>query len=93
MCLERVADLLEWSAPLRTNRRAAHWPCSANPSLRRAKSREHERHEESRSNALDVVAATHGHAEPLARYLREHDVESGVIRTAWEDEGGADDYE
>jgi len=39
------------------------------------------------------VLATHGHAEALARYLREHDVESGVIRTAWEDEGGADDYE
>jgi putative mRNA 3-end processing factor len=39
------------------------------------------------------VLATHGHAEPLARFLREQGVEAGVIRTAWEDEGGADDYE
>ena len=39
------------------------------------------------------VYATHGHAEPLARFLREHGLESGVMRTAWEDEGGADDYE
>jgi putative mRNA 3-end processing factor len=39
------------------------------------------------------VLATHGHAEPLARFLCEQGVEAGVIRTAWEDEGGADDYE
>jgi putative mRNA 3-end processing factor len=39
------------------------------------------------------VIATHGHAEPLARFLREHGFESSVMRTAWEDEGGADDYE
>jgi putative mRNA 3-end processing factor len=39
------------------------------------------------------VIATHGHAEPLARFLREHGIDSGVMRTAWEDEGGADDYE
>jgi len=39
------------------------------------------------------VLATHGHAEPLARFLREHGVDAGVIRTAWEHEGGADDYE
>ncbi len=39
------------------------------------------------------VLATHGHAEPLARFLREQGVDAGVIRTAWEDEGGADDYE
>ena len=32
------------------------------------------------------VLATHGHAEPLARYLSEHGLESGVIRTAWEGE-------
>ena len=39
------------------------------------------------------VIATHGHAEPLARFLREQGIESSVMRTAWEDEGGADDYE
>jgi putative mRNA 3-end processing factor len=39
------------------------------------------------------VLTTHGHAEPLARYLREQGRESGVIRTAWEDETGADDHE
>ncbi len=39
------------------------------------------------------VLATHGHAEPLARFLREQGVDAGVIRTAWEDEGGGDDYE
>jgi len=38
------------------------------------------------------VLATHGHAEPLARFLREQGVDAGVIRTAWEDEGG-DDHE
>jgi putative mRNA 3-end processing factor len=32
------------------------------------------------------VLATHGHAEPLARYLAEQGVDSGVIRTAWEGE-------
>ena len=37
------------------------------------------------------VLATHGHAEPLARFLREQGVDAGVIRTAWEDEGGADE--
>ena len=39
------------------------------------------------------IVATHGHAEPLARFLREQGLESRVMRTAWEDEGGADDYE
>ena len=40
------------------------------------------------------VLATHGHAESLARVLREHGVDAGVIRTAWEHEGGgADDHE
>jgi putative mRNA 3-end processing factor len=39
------------------------------------------------------VLATHGHAAPLARYLRERGLDAGVIRTAWEDEGGADDHE
>ena len=33
------------------------------------------------------VLASHGHAEPLARYLASQGVESGVIRTAWEGEG------
>jgi len=39
------------------------------------------------------VIATHGHAEPLARFLREQGLDSSVMRTAWEDEGGADDSE
>ena len=33
------------------------------------------------------VLATHGHADPLARFLREQGREAGVIRTAWEGEG------
>jgi putative mRNA 3-end processing factor len=36
------------------------------------------------------VLATHGHAEPLARYLREAGREAGVIRTAWEGEPTGD---
>ena len=36
------------------------------------------------------VLATHGYAEPLARYLSEHGLESGVIRTAWEGEPTGD---
>jgi putative mRNA 3-end processing factor len=36
------------------------------------------------------VLVTHGHAEPLARYLAEHGRESGVIRTAWEGEPTGD---
>jgi putative mRNA 3-end processing factor len=32
------------------------------------------------------VLASHGHAEPLARYLRTQGLDSGVIRTAWEGE-------
>ena len=39
------------------------------------------------------VIATHRHAGPLARFLREQGLDSSVMRTAWEDEGGADDYE
>jgi putative mRNA 3-end processing factor len=46
-----------------------------------------------RETGAERVLATHGHAEPLARYLQEHGVDSGIIRTAWEHEGGADDYE
>jgi putative mRNA 3-end processing factor len=33
------------------------------------------------------VLATHGHAGPLARHLREMGLDAGVIRTAWEGEG------
>jgi putative mRNA 3-end processing factor len=32
------------------------------------------------------VLATHGHAEPLARFLQAQGYESGVLRTAWEGE-------
>ena len=39
------------------------------------------------------VIATHGHAEPLARYLREQGLDASVMRTAWEGEGGSDDSE
>jgi putative mRNA 3-end processing factor len=39
------------------------------------------------------VLATHGHAEPLARFLKSQGLDSGVIRTAWEGEGGGDDAE
>ena len=39
------------------------------------------------------VLATHGHAEVLARHLRELGLDAGVLRTAWEGEGGADDHE
>jgi putative mRNA 3-end processing factor len=37
------------------------------------------------------VLATHGHAEPLARHLRELGLEAGVMRTAWEGEAGSDE--
>jgi putative mRNA 3-end processing factor len=33
------------------------------------------------------VLASHGHADPLARYLASQGLKSGVIRTAWEGEG------
>ena len=36
------------------------------------------------------VLATHGHAEPLARYLRERGLDAGVMRTAWEGEPEGD---
>jgi putative mRNA 3-end processing factor len=36
------------------------------------------------------VLATHGHAESLARYLRSHGLDSGIIRTAWEGEPTGD---
>lgn len=35
------------------------------------------------------VLTTHGYPEPLARYLREQGIDSGVIRSAWEGEGAA----
>jgi putative mRNA 3-end processing factor len=37
------------------------------------------------------VLATHGHAEPLARYLKSRGLEAGVMRTAWEGEAGSED--
>ena len=36
------------------------------------------------------VLVTHGHAEPLARYLSERGHDAGVIRTAWEGEPTGD---
>jgi len=36
------------------------------------------------------VLATHGHAEPLARYLTGRGLASGVMRTAWEGEPSGD---
>ncbi len=39
------------------------------------------------------VLATHGHAEPLARHLRGLGLDAAVMRTAWDDESGADDHE
>jgi putative mRNA 3-end processing factor len=36
------------------------------------------------------VLATHGHSEPLARHLRAHGLDAGVIRTAWEGEPTGD---
>jgi putative mRNA 3-end processing factor len=36
------------------------------------------------------VLATHGHAEPLARFLQSTGLESGIIRTAWEGEPSGD---
>jgi putative mRNA 3-end processing factor len=35
--------------------------------------------------------ATHGHADALARYLRDRGLDAGVLRTAWEGEAGADE--
>jgi putative mRNA 3-end processing factor len=36
------------------------------------------------------VLATHGHAEPLARFMKERGLDAGVIRTAWEGEPTGD---
>ena len=36
------------------------------------------------------VLATHGHAEPFARFLAETGIQSGIIRTAWEGEAAGD---
>ena len=41
-------------------------------------------------SGASCVLATHGHAEPLARYLRSAGLESGIIRTAWEGEPSGD---
>jgi putative mRNA 3-end processing factor len=35
------------------------------------------------------VLTTHGYPEPLARYLREQGIDSGVIRSAWEGEAAS----
>jgi putative mRNA 3-end processing factor len=35
------------------------------------------------------VLTTHGYADPLARYLRSHGIDSAAIRTAWEGEDGS----
>jgi putative mRNA 3-end processing factor len=37
------------------------------------------------------VLATHGHAEPLARFLRSRGYESGILRTAWEGEAASEE--
>jgi putative mRNA 3-end processing factor len=37
------------------------------------------------------VLATHGHAEPLAKFLADQGYETGTIRTAWEGEAGSDE--
>lgn len=39
-----------------------------------------------RETGASRVLATHGHAEPLARHLRESGLDAGIIRTAWEGE-------
>jgi len=39
------------------------------------------------------VLTTHGYADPLARHLRTRGLETGRLRTAWDDEPGADDRE
>lgn len=39
-----------------------------------------------RETGASRVLATHGHAEPLARHLRESGLDAGAIRTAWEGE-------
>lgn len=36
------------------------------------------------------ILATHGHAEPLARYLQSAGLDAGIIRTAWEGEPSGD---
>lgn len=44
-----------------------------------------------RDSGASRVLATHGHAEPLARYLASLGLETGTIRTAWEGEPLAGD--
>jgi putative mRNA 3-end processing factor len=43
-----------------------------------------------RETGASRVLATHGHAEPLARHLADQELETGIVRTAWEGEGGGD---
>jgi putative mRNA 3-end processing factor len=42
------------------------------------------------STGASRVISTHGHAEPLARYLREQGIDAAVMRTAWEGEPEGD---
>jgi putative mRNA 3-end processing factor len=44
-----------------------------------------------RTTGAARVLATHGYAEPLARYLGEQGIDAGVMRTAWEGEAGSDE--
>lgn len=46
-----------------------------------------------RATGATRVLTTHGHAEPLARHLADLGLDTGVMRTAWDDERGADDRE
>lgn len=46
-----------------------------------------------RETGASRVLTTHGHAEPLARQLAALGLHSGILRTAWHDERGADDRE
>ncbi len=46
-----------------------------------------------RETGATRVLTTHGHAEPLARHLADLGLDTGVLRTAWDDERGADDRE
>jgi putative mRNA 3-end processing factor len=46
-----------------------------------------------RDTGAGRVLAIHGHADPLARFLRARGLDAGVMRTAWDDEPGADDHE
>lgn len=42
-------------------------------------------------SGAERVLASHGHAEPLSRFLQSQGLSSGVIRTAWEGEAAGED--